>query len=147
MASIADIAIGISSTSQNKEEAWEFLKSLLDSEFQDNVRNGLPVRVSSLEQRLEEAMQAEFDENGEKVVKEVLDFADEEPEYIYEMSIEDVETLKSVIQKIEHNATVDRNLYNILLEEVDYLFNDGRNEEDVADIIQNRASVYISEGK
>lgn len=147
MASIADIAIGISSTSQNKEEAWKFLKSLLDSEFQDNVRNGLPVRVSSLEQRLEEAMQAEFDENGEKVVKEVLDFADEEPEYIYEMSIEDVETLKSVIRKIEHNATVDRNLYNILLEEVDYLFNDGRNEEDVADIIQNRASVYISEGK
>ena len=92
-------------------------------------------------------MQVEYDENGEKVAKEVSRFADEEPDYIYEISAEDAEALKSILYKIEHNATVDRNLYNILLEEVDYLFNDGRNVDDVADIIQNRASVYISESK
>ena len=38
-------------------------------------------------------------------------------------------------------------LYNILLEEVDYLFHNDRDVDDVADIIQNRASVYISESK
>ena len=54
---------------------------------------------------------------------------------------------KSVIWKIEHNATADRYLYNILLEEVDYLFHNDRDVDDVADIIQNRASVYISESK
>lgn len=147
MAAISDLALGISSTSHNKEEAWEFLESLLDSSFQDSISSGLPIRVSSLEQRLEDAMRVEYDENGEKVVKEVSRFAGEEPDYIYEISTEDAEILKSILRKVEHNATVDRNLYNILLEEVDYLFNDDRNVDDVADIIQNRASVYISESK
>lgn len=146
MATIADLAVGISSTSRYKEEAWEFISSLLDSGFQDNIR-GLPVRVSSLEQRIEDAMQAEYNGNGEKVVKEILRFDGEDPDYIYEISAEDAETLRSVICKIEHNATIDRNLYNILLEEVDYIFNDGRSVEDVTDIIQNRANIYISESK
>lgn len=147
MATISDIAIGISSTSKNKEESWRFLRSLLDSEFQDNIPNGLPIRVSSLEKRLEEAMRTEYDANGQKVVKDLLRFEGEEPVSIYEISAEDAETLKWIISNIEFNATVDYNLYNILLEEAEYLFNDDRNVDDVADIIQNRASIYISEKK
>lgn len=147
MAEITNLAIGISAASKNKEEAWRFLRSLLDSEFQDNIKRGLPVRVSSLEQKLEDAMRAEYDANGEKVVKDFFRFEGEEPVNIYEISTEDAETLKSIISKIEFNSTVDRNLYTILQEEVEYLFNDGRNVDDVADIIQNRASVYISENK
>lgn len=147
MAAINDIAIGISSTSKNKEEAWGFLRSLLDSEFQDNIKNGLPLRVSSLEQQLEEAMKTEYDVNGEKVAKDYLRFEGEEAIDIYEISAQDSETLKAIISKIEFNETVDYNLYNIMLEEADYLFNEGRDVEDVADMIQNRASIYISEKK
>lgn len=147
MAKIADIAVGISATSKNKEEAWRFIRSLLDSEFQDNIKNGLPLRVSSLEQKIEHAMETEYDANGEKLVKESFIYYGEEPVNIYEISAEDAETLKAIICKIEQNATLDRNLYTIMLEEADYLFNDDRNVDDVADIIQNRASVYISESK
>lgn len=147
MAEIAGIAIGISSTCQNKEEAWRFLRSLLDSEFQDSIKRGLPVRVSSLEQKLEAAMSTEYDANGEKVVKETIRFEGEDPVNIYEISAEDAETLKSIISKIEFNSSVDHKLYSILQEEVEYLFNDGRNVDDVAEIIQNRVSVYISENK
>lgn len=147
MAAIADIAIGISSTSKNKEEAWSFLSSLLDSEFQDNTERGLPLRVSSLEQKLEAAMKAEFDSNGEKTVKEQLIFDGEDPVNIYEISNEDAETLKAIISKIEFSMVVDSNLYRIILEEADYLFHDDRNVDDVAEIIQNRASIYINEKK
>lgn len=145
MAGIAGIAIGISSTSKNKEEAWNFLSSLLDREFQDNINNGLPLRVSSLEQKLENAMEPEYDANGEKIAKGAMRFEGEDTIYIYEISLEDAETLRTIIRKIEYNSTVDYNLYNILLEEADYLFNDDRNVDDVADIIQNRARIYISE--
>lgn len=51
MAEITNLAIGISASSQNKEKSWEFLKSLLDEEFQDNIKRGLPVRISSLEKK------------------------------------------------------------------------------------------------
>ncbi|MDE5892879.1 MAG: extracellular solute-binding protein [Acetatifactor sp.] len=147
MAEIANLAIGISASSQNKEEAWGFLKSLLGSEYQDSIKRGLPVRVSSLEQKLEAAMRTEYNANGEKVVKESMRFEGEEPVNIYEISAEDAETLKSIISKIEYNSEGDHNLSSILQEEAGYLFNDGRNVDDVAKIIQNRASVYISENK
>lgn len=147
MADIADLAIGISSSSRNKEESWEFISSLLDNEYQDSIKRGLPLRISSLEQKLEDAMEVEYDAEGEKVVRGVLRFEGEEPVNIYEISVEDAETLKSIICKIEHNAAIDYNLYSILLEEIDYLFNDNRNVDDVVKIIQNRATVYINENK
>ena len=147
LAAVVDTAIGISSTSTNKAEAWEFLKSLLDSEFQNSIEKGLPLRISSLEQKLEDAKKVEFDSNDEKKVKEQLIFDGEEPVNIYEISNEDAETLKAIIYNIECSMTTDSNLYSIVLEEADYLFNDDRNVDDVANIIQNRASIYINENK
>lgn len=147
MAGIASLAMGISASSKNMEASWDFIRSFLDSAYQDSITNALPLRVSSMEQKLEEAMRAEYDANGEKVAKGVLRFEGEEPVEIYEITEEDAETLRSLIRKIENNATVDYNLYNILLEEVEYLFNEDRNIDDVANIIQNRASIYISENK
>jgi ABC-type glycerol-3-phosphate transport system substrate-binding protein len=147
MADIANIAIGISGTSKYKEEAWRFIKSLLDSEFQDSIQSGLPVRISSLEQKLLDAVSIEHDANGEKIVKERLIWEGEEPVNIYEISAEDINTLYSILSKIEYSATVDSVLYNIILEETDYLFNDNRDINDVAKIIQNRAQLYINESK
>lgn len=74
MAAVNDVAIGISSTSRNKEAAWIFIKSLLDSEYQDNVKNGFPLRINSLEKNLTKAMKTEYDASGEKVVKYQLYF-------------------------------------------------------------------------
>ena len=97
MVAIEDIAIGISSTSNNKEEAWEFIRSLLDVEYQDNIKNGLPLRINSLEQKLEDAMKTEYDANGDKVAKEYLRFDGEDPVEIYEITVEDAELLKEII--------------------------------------------------
>lgn len=147
MAAIDDIAIGISVTSKYQEEAWEFIRSLLDSEFQDAIKDGLPVRVSSLERRLEAAMNTEYDAKGAKVAKDYLRFEGEESVGIYEISAEDAEALKEIIRKIEYNNTLDYDLYNILLEEAEYLFNEERDVDAVAEIIQNRAGIYMSERK
>ncbi len=147
MAEITNLAIGISASSQNKEKSWEFLKSLLDEEFQDNIKRGLPVRISSLEKKIEAAMRTEYDANGEKVAKDAIRFEGEDPVNIYEITVEDAEMLKTIINEIEYNTADDQELKGILLEEAEYLFNNDRNVDDVAKIIQNRASVYISENK
>lgn len=147
MAAINDIAIGISSTSSHKDEAWAFLKSLLEKEFQDNIENGFPLRVSTLEQKLQDAEKTVYDADGEKTVQYRLYFEGEEPVEVYAISPEDAETLKALIRKIEHNNSVDSDLYNILLEEADFLFYENRDVEEVAAVIQSRASIYISEKK
>ena len=147
MAAINDIAIGISSTSNHKEEAWTFLKGLLEGEFQDNIKNGFPLRVSTLEQKLQDAEKPVHDADGEKAVQYRLYFEGEEPVEVSDISPGDAETLKALIRKIEHNNSVDSDLYNILLEEVDFLFYENRNVEEVAEVIQSRAGIYISEKK
>ncbi len=92
-------------------------------------------------------MRTEYDANGEKVAKDAIRFEGEDPENIYEITAEDAEMLKTIINKIEYNTADDQELKGILLEEAEYLFNNDRNVDDVAKIIQNRASVYISENK
>jgi len=147
LADIASLAVGISSSSQHKEEAWDFVKSLLASGFQDDIGSGLPVRASTLEQRLAAAMVAELNAGGEKVVQERILWDGEDPINIHEITAEDADALRAIINKIEFNATLDRALYSIILEEANYMFNDNLNVDIVADIIQNRANLYVSENK
>lgn len=147
MAAIVDTAIGISSASRNKEEAWKFIESLLSSEFQNDIKKGLPLRVSSLEQKLTDSMEVEYDIEGEKIVKDRIVFEGEDPVNIYEIEDIDAETLKAIIGKVQFSATIDPFVYNIVLEESEYLFHEDRKIEEVADIIQNRASIYIEEHK
>lgn len=92
-------------------------------------------------------MRTEYDANGEKVAKDAIRFEGEDPVNIYEITVEDAEMLKTIINEIEYNTADDQELKGILLEEAEYLFNNDRNVDDVAKIIQNRASVYISENK
>jgi ABC-type glycerol-3-phosphate transport system substrate-binding protein len=144
---IGSIAIGISPNSLHKEEAWAFIKSFLDSEYQDNIKAALPIRVQSLEQALAEAMTVEYDENGEMVVKSQLRFEGEVADDIYQITEEDAEALRTIIRNIEANCALDDPLYSILMEEADYFFNNNKSAADVAAIIQSRAQVYISERK
>ena len=147
LATMTDVVIGISAASKSKAEAWDFLRSLLSDEFQDNLVNGLPLRVHSLEQKLEKALQPEYDANGRMIVKERLIFEGEASVDIYEILIEDAETLKSLLRKIEFCDAKDPDIYSIIFEEADYLFNENRDVDAVADIIQNRVSLYIKESK
>lgn len=103
--------------------------------------------MSSLEQKLQDAEKPVHDADGEKAVQYRLYFEGEEPVEVSDISPGDAETLKALIRKIEHNNSVDSDLYNILLEEVDFLFYENRNVEEVAEVIQSRAGIYISEKK
>ena len=146
MAMFNNIAIGISATSKYKDEAWSFLKSFLESEYQNDTK-GLPLKISSLELKLAAAMNVEYDLNEEKIIKEQVRFEGEEPINIYAITNEDAEILKKIISKIEFNGQIDGDLYAIILEEAEYVFNDNRSVDVIADIIQNRVSIYMKEKK
>lgn len=142
--------IGIGRNCFDKETAWEFIKSLLQEEYQDKIKDGLPVRRSSLDKTLKQAMTPEYMENGEKREKRAkaqLIIDGEEPIPVYEITDSDAMKLISVIENVEYNSTVDRELYQLILEEAEIFFQGDRTAEQSADMIQRRASVYISEKK
>jgi len=147
MAQRGDIAIGISSSSKNQEEAWEFIKSFLSADFQDNIDYGLPVSRTALNDLLTSAMQTEYDGKGEKIAKDYVRFDGDALINIYGITAEDADLLLALIKKVEFNSSTDYFLQQIINEEADYFFNDGRSAEDTATIIQNRASLYLSENK
>ncbi|MDR0220690.1 MAG: extracellular solute-binding protein [Lachnospiraceae bacterium] len=146
MAQKGFVAVSIGAASKNKEEAWIFVRSFLDADFQDSI-DELPVSRAALERQLAEAMKPEYDENGEKIAKANAGFAGDAPLYIYEISAEDAELLRVLIEKVEFNSATDNHLREIIYEEADYYFKDGRGIDETAKIIQNRARIYISESK
>ena len=49
-------SLAISSKSKLKDGAWEFIKSLLSEEYQENLGYNFPIRTSSLEKAMEKAL-------------------------------------------------------------------------------------------
>lgn len=143
----SDVVIGIGRNCSDREAAWRFIKSLLAEEYQDEIKDGLPVRRSSLDKMLAEAEKPEYLENGEKKAKTQILLDGEEAIPVYEITQEDARRLITVIEEAKYSTTLDRALYNIVLEEAETFFHGDRTAEETAGIIQNRAAVYIAEKK
>lgn len=144
-----NIVLGINRNSSHKEAAWEFIKSFLKEEYQSNIEGGLPLLKKELEVRLKKACEIEYEEDasGQKVekVKDRIVFEGEEPIDIICINQQDAATLLEIIDNADTAYATDLNLYSIILEEVTGYFEDDREINSVIDIIQNRASIYVSE--
>lgn len=144
-----NIVLGINRNSSHKEAAWEFIKSFLKEEYQSNIEGGLPLLKKELEVRLKKACEIEYEEDAsdQKVekVKDRIVFEGEEPIDIICINQQDAATLLEIIDNADTAYATDLNLYSIILEEVTGYFEDGREINSVIDIIQNRASIYVSE--
>lgn len=149
IARMGNIVLGINKNSSHKEAAWEFVKSFLKKEYQSNIEGGLPLLKRELEIRLTKACQIEYEENasGEKAekVKDRIIFEGEEPIDIICINQQDAETLLEIVDNVDTAYATDLDLYTIILEEVSSYFEGGREINSVIGIIQNRASIYVSE--
>lgn len=146
---MGNIILGINKNSSHKEAAWEFIKSFLEEEYQSNMEGGLPLLKRELELRLKNACKIEYEEDasGEKVekVKDRIIFEGEEPIDIMCINQQDAAALFEIVENADTAYASDSDLYSLILEEVDGYFEDGRDIDSVIGIIQNRASIYVSE--
>lgn len=60
------MVMGITVNCKEPEMAWQFVKAFLEEEYQDQIREYLPVHRDSLEKWLKEAQKIEYKENGEE---------------------------------------------------------------------------------
>ncbi len=143
------MVLGINKNSQNKDAAWEFIKSFLQEEYQGKIENELPVLKSELDRRLEEARVVEYEEdetgNKKEKVKDTILFEGADPIDIFCITDQDAEALLTVINSAETAYVVDYELYSIILEEISLYFEENRDLDSVIEVIQGRASIYVSE--
>ncbi len=143
------LMLAISSVSKHKEAAWEFIGQFLAEEYQENLTSGLPVRRSALEKQLLAAMTIEYTEDAEgnpipKEKSKIL-FEGEEPIIIYQITEEQRDALWDIVESASVGSSYDVFLHTILLEEADGYFSGDKTLEEVIELIQGRARVYIGE--
>lgn len=139
--------MAISALSKNKDVAWEFLKLFLKEEYQDSLTYNFPVRISSLRKLEEKAWEKPYylDENGNKV--EYDDYY-----YISGMEIpavpltqEETGEFVDYLMSLDKLCVYNEALNNIITEECESYFAGQKTAQEVADIIQSRAKIYVSE--
>ena len=139
--------LAISATGKQQEAAWEFVKSFFTQESQEALGYELPVRIDSLRKLEEAAWEPAYtvDEQGNK--HEYKDYF-----YVNGMEIEVVPLTKEetgevveYIKSINNISAYDEELYNIVTEETESYFSGQKSVEEVVNIIQSRAKIYINE--
>ncbi|WP_026895512.1 extracellular solute-binding protein [Clostridiisalibacter paucivorans] len=118
--SVADFqfSFGIFSDSKHKDGAWQFLRTLLEEDYQDNIAEfETPVLLSSYNKMLDKA--------------EIIE--------------EQKEEYNKIINAVTKTSSYDGTLMGIISEEANAFFEGERSAEEVAEAIQSRARIYISE--
>jgi len=152
-------AYGISSKSAYKDGAWEFIESMLvRTQDDDSYRWGFPNSRTALQEMAAEAVKVEYvtDENGELVKDE-----NGEPipmggghgigyedgwEYTYRIPTqEEADQIMELIETAKPVASSNEAIMNIIKEEAEGFFKGQKSVDDVANIIQSRISIYVSE--
>lgn len=149
-------SLGMSSKSKYKDGVWEFMKTLIEKEYQDDLVSehgswGFPIRKDSLEKQFEKDMTPEYyeDEDGNQVEspKTTWGYNDFTIE-IMAAKQEEVDAVKRLIASAEKiSGNTDQQIINIITEETEPFFKGQKSAADVANIIQNRVQIYVNENR
>lgn len=157
---------GISSQSQNKDGAWEFIESVLSKEPDYRFGDSFSTRKEELAKQREEATKITYvtDENGEPVLDEDGNPIEEDGggggvtiyggsgggwSYSYHRTTEEEADLVDALIAAAVPASMDSNnqIVNIITEEADGYFKGQKSVDDVAGIIQSRIQLYVNENR
>lgn len=142
-------SLAMTSSCSDKEGAWQFMRMLLDEEFQTNEIWNLPINQKAFDKKLAEAMKQEYytDENGNKVPqsKGGMSMGDGEMVELYALTQEEADQIMAVINSITRTFSYDESILNIINEEAEFFFKGEKTVDQTADIIQSRMTIFINE--
>ena len=143
----------VTQQSNVKEGAWEFIKYYISDEVRI-AKDGyaLPTTKSGLRASFD--LWKEFNiyfEKSSMTYAEEFEYSDEEIEKrgltYFKLTEEHFEMMEKLMKSKNKMYSYDDALFNIVHEELSYFFAGNKTAEETAKIIQNRASVYLSEIK
>jgi ABC-type glycerol-3-phosphate transport system substrate-binding protein len=129
---------------KEKDGAWEFAKYLL-TDFQETAGMGLasslsgfPLKISALEFLVKEA------EKPEPYEIEYID-RDGMPFYVLPPTDREIERVLELVDSLIYIDLTDKFIMSIILEEAGAYFTGQKTPEQVAEVVQNRVSIYLKE--
>ena len=153
---VSSDAYAISSKSENKDGAWEFIEKFL---VEDEARftMGFPALKSKLEMEIKKELNSGYvlDDSGDPVLDE-----DGEPivntsfsshffdgwTYTYRPSTqEEIDIVLKVLNEIQLEPESGREIMNIINEEAEAFYQGQKTVDQVAEVIQRRVKLYVNE--
>ncbi len=145
----------MSSSSENKEGVWEFIRFNVTKERQENIgspNGGFPILKSALEKQFEKDMEPEYgkEENGSQTEIPKMTWAgnmggEEYSVEVYAATKEQVDRVREVIMSTQGTERMDEEVMHIILEEANGYFSGQKSGEEVASVVQNRVQLYLNE--
>jgi len=148
----------ISSTCSEKDAAWQFVRTFFTEDYQEgnNVYN-YPSNINAFNVKLEEAMTPEYekdingnyilDDNGEKI--EVshggMGMADGTIVNFYALTQDMADKLVELINGTTVVMSYNDKIMELVSAETDAYFSGQKSAQDVAKLVQNKVSLYVSE--
>ena len=147
---------GITSACQDKDAAWQFVRTFLTEEFQRDT-GSLPTNINAFNTLLSDAQKIEYerdangnillDENGEKkrvVIGMMYDGANYSEIYSG-ITPERAETIKTLAQSTTKLLNYDQSIVEIVTSEAQAYFAGQKSVDEVARLVQSKANIYVNE--
>ena len=135
--------LAISSTCQDKEAAWEFLRRLFlpqyanDYVYKNNRGQGFPINLSDYD-RMKRYVTGRM---------EGVTFSKDPADFPHRATEEQVKRFEDLINHVNRIALGDKEIYNIVYEVTSAYFAGDLTLDQAVDRIQNRVSLYVNESR
>lgn len=138
--------LAISANGEHQELAWDFVKYYIQNGYTDI---GFPTLKKQFDDAMQEAMTEDFansvDGPPERMAKAVFGAGEGETIFIYSASQADVDAVIQLIERAETQYGYNTPIQNIINEEAQSYFSGQKDFQTVAEIIQRRVGIYLSE--
>lgn len=133
---VALSSFGMCSSTEYPEACWEFLKFMLSDNVQRGIISnfGIPLNRSILLEQLNNSLLSPDDSNSLFYGEDTKPFDESDVDYI-----------EGLIQSINCAAFRYADVQEILKEEISVFLSGDKNATEIANIIQNRVSIYLAE--
>lgn len=148
----------MSSKSAYKDAVWQFLRTFLTKDYQEENVWSLASRKDIFEEKAEEATTIQYqedadgnpllDENGEKIPIVRYGMWDEttgEEIEVYAIPEEQIQQIRELISCTSKRANYDSDIFSIVSEQAAAFFQGQKSAEEVAKLIQSKANIFVNE--
>ncbi len=145
----ANQSFALSAKSANLAGAWEFIRYYLTDEYQEDLDWGLAVNRRVFTEQAQKATQKPTytDENGNEVEYEETFYANGEEIPLPPLTQEQVDQITGFICSVDRAYYYNENVINIINEEMGAFYTGQKSAQDVANVIQSRAQIFVDENR
>jgi ABC-type glycerol-3-phosphate transport system substrate-binding protein len=138
-------SMAITTTCENKDGAWQFIRTLLSEDAQEEMWNGMPINQKVFDAKLKDAMKQDYDENGDPISYGGM--SDENGNMIefYAVTQEQADMILSLIDSVSRTSAVQQDVIDLITEAAAPFFDGSKTVDTVASEIQSRMTIYVNE--